>query len=350
MRRALTLARRGEGRVHPNPLVGAVLADGRRVLAEGAHEFFGGPHAEVNVLKRFKSVPSDATLYLTLEPCCHQGKKTPPCTPLLLKKRVRRVVCAMKDPNPKVAGRSLNALRKAGVDVRADVLEKEAKYLNRDYSRWVRTHRPFVTLKLAQSLDGRIVAQARASKWISGPVSRRRVHQMRRSADAILVGVNTVLADDPRLSVRLPGYRGRQPLKVVLDASLRTPLRARLFSSASSGPVLIFTSRRTAPGAFLRRAEVVAVPERRAGRLDWPAILRELGRRGIAHLLIEGGGEVASDALAHRIVDELHLFVAPRRIGPSVPQNGLDRSRVSRLFKKWRVEKSGRDLHYQGAA
>ncbi len=345
MARALELARRGEGRVHPNPLVGAVLAKGGRILAEGAHEHFGGAHAEVNALRRFKKVPPDAVLYLTLEPCSHTGKKTPPCVPLVLSKGVRHMVCAMKDPNPRVAGRGLAALRKAGVNVRAGVLEKEARRLNRDYAHWMRTGKPYVTLKLAQSRDARLSAGPR--KWISGPLSRRRVHELRRSADAVLVGVNTVLSDDPRLNVRLPGYRGRQPLKVVLDAARRTPPEARIFSSGST---LIFTAwTARAVRRFPKQAEILPVRLRRAGRLDWPSILKELGRRGIVHLLIEGGGKVASDALAHRIVHELHLFVAPVNIGDSFPRAGLERSRMSRLFKNWSARRSGKDMHYQGA-
>jgi diaminohydroxyphosphoribosylaminopyrimidine deaminase/5-amino-6-(5-phosphoribosylamino)uracil reductase len=249
--------------------------------------------------------------------------------------------------------------------------------LNRDYAHWIRTGRPFVTLKLAQSRDGRITPppvsppsaargtrgnkdaetgggvtpRRRTARWISGAASRRRAHQIRRSADAILVGVNTVLADDPRLSVRLKGYRGRQPVKVVLDAFLRTPPDARLFAHAPRERVWIFTSRtalRRASRALSRKARILAVPVRRAGRLDWRAVLRELGRRGIVHLMIEGGGEVAADALRRGIVQEMHLFVAPLRVGRSVPKTGLDRARLRRLFSQWKVEKTGRDLHYQG--
>ncbi len=344
MRRALEVARRGEGRVHPNPLVGAVLVKNGRILSEGAHERFGGPHAELNALRKIKKIPSGATLYLTLEPCDHFGK-TPPCTEAILKSGVRKVVCAMKDPNPKVAGRGFKKLKQQGVSVKVGILEKEAQRLNRDYAHWMRTGKPYVTLKLAQSRDARLSAGPR--KWISGPLSRRRVHELRRSADAVLVGVNTVLSDDPRLSVRLPGYRGRQPLKVVLDAALRTPPEARIFSS---GLTLIFTARAARPACgFPKRAEILSVRLRRAGRLDWPSILKELGRRGIVHLMIEGGGKVASDALAHRIVHELHLFVAPINIGDPFPRAGLERSRLSRLFKNWSAQRSGKDMHYQGA-
>lgn len=351
MRRALLLARRGEGRVHPNPLVGAVLALKGRVLAEGAHECFGGPHAEANALKNFKNVPAEATFYVTLEPCCHSGKKTPPCLPMLLSKKVRRIVVAMKDPNPRVGGRGLSALRKAGVRVRTGVLENDARSMNRDYSHWTRTGRPYVTLKFAQSLDGRL--RSRASKWISGPVSRRHAHRIRAAADAVLVGVNTVLTDDPRLSVRLPGYRGRQPLKVVLDAELRTPARAAIFSKRSPGRTLIFCSERSElhrRALLARKADIVVVPEKKKGYLGWGAMLWHLGRRGITHLMIEGGGTVAEDALKSRIVQEMHLFVAPVHVGPSAPRKGLDRTHTARLFKIWRKEKSGRDIHYMGAA
>ena len=349
MRRALTLARRGEGRVHPNPLVGAVLVRRGRVLAEGAHERFGGPHAEVQALKKIKKVPAGARLYLTLEPCDHFGK-TPPCTRFLIAHGLRRVVVAMKDPNPRVAGRGIRALRRNGVSVTVGVLEKEARELNRHYTHWMRARRPYVTVKVGQSLDGKIATSGGESRWITGEPARRRAHEVRRSADAILVGVNTVLKDDPLLTVRLPGQKS-QPVKVVLDADLKTPPGAAIFTPKSPGRVWIFTSRRT--GRIRRRGELIAVGEKKRGYLDWRAVLRELGKRGITHLVIEGGGEVIGSAFSAGIVDEAYFFTAPIVIGgkdavSSVGGGGISKLKHATRFKRWSVEKVGEDLLFHG--
>ena len=264
MRLALRLAEKGRGRAHPNPLVGAVLAKGGKVLSQGAHEAFGGPHAEVNALRHMKNVPSGSTLYTTLEPCCHIGK-TPPCVSLILKKKIGRVVAAMKDPNPRVAGKGLRALRRAGVKVVTGVLDKEAESLNRDFKKWIRTRTPYVTVKVAQTLDGNIETPAGRSCWISGTPSRKFAHRLRSQADAILIGVQTLLKDDPRLTVRLPRRMAEpgaktHPMKVILDATLRTPVLAKVFSRQSPAPTLIFTTSRAPKAriqALRRKAEIV---------------------------------------------------------------------------------------------
>ena len=360
MRRALEVARRGEGRVHPNPLVGAVLVKNGRILSEGAHERFGGPHAEVNALRGIKKIPSGTTLYLTLEPCDHFGK-TPPCTEVILRSGVRKVVFAMRDPNPAVAGRGYKKLKKQGVTVRAGVLEKEAQLMNRHYTYWIKNKRPYITVKVGQSLDGKIATRTGRSRWITGDSARQRAHELRRQSDAVLVGVSTVLNDNPLLTVRLPrrqaGLPGRhpQPLKVVLDTSLKTPKRAQLLSKKSPGPTLIFTTRRAALRAkrYGGRAQVVVVPEKKAGRLDWRAILRELGRRGVTSLLVEGGGEVIGSLFSEGRVQEAYFFMAPRIIGGrdavgSVGGQGVSDLRRAASFKHWEAERVGDDLLFHG--
>ena len=354
MRRALALARQGEGHVHPNPMVGAVLAKGGRVLSEGAHERFGSAHAEVNALKKFKKVPVGSTLYVTLEPCAHFGK-TPPCADFLLEKGLRRVVVAMKDPNSKVAGRGIQKLKKQGVSVRVGLLEKEARTMNRFYIHWIKTRRPYVTVKVGQSLDGKIATRTGRSKWITGEDSRRRAHVLRRSADAILVGVNTVFKDNPLLSVRLPGQCS-QPLKVVLDATLKTKPSSAIFSSKSPGKVLIFTTRRAQAlrgRALSGKAELFSVPEKKKGLLNWRAVLKELGRRGIVHLLVEGGGEILGSLFSENRVQEAYFFMAPRIVGGrgavgSVGGEGVSEISHAARFKRWSSERVGEDLLFHG--
>ncbi len=334
MRRALAAAEKGRGRVHPNPLVGAVVAARGKVLSVGAHEFFGGAHAEVNALRRLARVPSNASLYTTLEPCVHFGK-TPPCVDLLLKKKVRRVVVAAKDPNPLMAGKGLRRLQKAGVKVVFGVLEGEAEALNRDFKRWITKKTPYVTVKIAQSLDGRSSTSTGESKWITGEESRRFAHELRLRADAVLVGVKTVLADDPRLSARLGG-KPHHPVKIVLDAELRTPASARLFSGTPPARVFLFTSSRASAArrrALSRKARLYTVRETGRGYLDWKDVLRILGREGIVHVLVEGGREVLNSAFRAKIVNEAYFFTAPIVIGAE--------KRIAKALKFRRYERAG---------
>lgn len=326
MRRALALAARARGATRPNPMVGAVIvaggprrtARGRRIVGEGFHRRAGGPHAEITALRAAGRRARGATLYVTLEPCCHTGR-TPPCVPAIVKAGIRRVVAAMPDPNPVVGGRGLRRLRAARVATRVGVRAADAEALNPCYLTWRRLGRPFVTVKVAQSLDGKIATRTGASRWISGPAARRYAHTLRAQADAILVGVRTVLRDDPRLTVRAAGGRrpaaARPPLKVVLDATLRTPPTARVLRG---GRALLATTaaapagRRRALAA--RGAEVIVFPGR-GGLVNLPAVLRHLARREITSLVIEGGGEVIASALKARAVDRWVAIVAPMLIG-----------------------------------
>ena len=314
MHTALELAARGRRSVSPNPMVGAVLVKGNRVVGRGYHRKFGGPHAEVEAIRSAGRAAAGSTMYVTMEPCCFLGK-TPACTDAIRGARIRAVVIATRDPNPRVRGKGALRLRRAGIDVRTGPLSREARRLNEAYFCHHQKGRPFFTLKAALTLDGMLADAGGESKWITGPVARRRAMELRCDADAVLVGVNTVLRDDPRLTCRVRS--GRRALRVVLDSRLRTPPGARLFKSP--GPVLVLAA--TTDGrraARLRRAgaEVVRVSGRAGGRLSWDGIARVLHRREILSVLIEGGARVASSVLDAGIVDRVCVIHAPRILGP----------------------------------
>jgi diaminohydroxyphosphoribosylaminopyrimidine deaminase/5-amino-6-(5-phosphoribosylamino)uracil reductase len=305
MRRALALAARGRGTTRPNPMVGCVITLGERVLAEGWHHRPGGDHAEIAALRQLDGKAEGATFYVTLEPCDHTGR-TGPCTKALIAAGARRVVYATRDPNPKVDGRGRARLRRAGIAVEEGLLGEEARALNRGYAKWITTGRPWVTLKAAVSLDGRIATRAGDSKWITGGPARRLAHQLRAAHDAILVGAGTVRADDPQLTVR--GVRGRDPQRVILDGRLRTAPRARAVPGA-----WVLTG--AAGGAALRDRGATVIRLGTRAHLAPAAILRELGRREISSVLIEGGGVVHGAFLRAGLVDEVAVFVAPVLIG-----------------------------------
>lgn len=319
MQRALALALRGEGLVEPNPMVGCVLVRGQRVIAEGFHRRFGGPHAEIEALKRCSPrATNGATAYVTLEPCCYYGK-TPPCTAALITARVGRVVAAVRDPNPRVAGRGADALRKAGIRVDFGLCAPEAGVLIAPFAKWIATKRPWVILKWAQSLDGRIATRTGESKWLSDEAARAQAHRTRGRVDAIVVGVRTVLADDPELTCRA-GRPARIARRVVLDTHLRTPLSARLVRGARKIPTWIVCGR-GAPAArrrSLERAGCEVLPvATAAGRVSLPAVLELLGAKGIARVLVEGGGQVLGGFFDAGLADEVQLFLTPRLIGGS---------------------------------
>jgi len=315
MARALALAAEGLGRTFPNPPVGAVFVRGGRVLGEGFHHRAGAPHAEIEALRAAGGRVRGATLYVTLEPCSHHGR-TPPCAEALVGLGLRRIVVAMVDPNPRVRGRGIAKLRRAGIPVAVGPGAEEARLLTAGYRARVLHGRPLVTLKLATTLDGRIAAAGGDARWITGPAARRLAHALRDVSDAVLVGAGTVRADDPRLTCRLPG--GHDPVRIVLAGpALRLPARARVL--ARGGPPAWVVAPRGAPAArvaALRRrgVEVLLVPGRR-GRVPFAALVRLLGARGLTSLLVEGGGTVAAEALRARAVDRLVLFVAPAILG-----------------------------------
>ncbi|MDN5348040.1 MAG: diaminohydroxyphosphoribosylaminopyrimidine deaminase [Clostridia bacterium] len=317
MQRALELARLGLGRTSPNPAVGAVVVSRGEVVGEGYHQKAGTPHAEIHALQAAGSRAKGATLYVTLEPCCHFGR-TPPCTKAIIAAGIRRVVAAMPDPNPRVSGKGLAELREAGLEVEVGVLAQEAQELNEAFIKYITSGRPWVTMKMAVSLDGKIATFTGASRWITGPESRLKAHQMRDTHDVVLVGIGTVLADDPLLTTRLPGGRGRDAARVILDSRLRIPLEARVVRLASPAPTLVATTAAAPPEKLAilqgKGVEVLILPSEE-GRVSWPALLEALAARGWTSILIEGGAEVNASALAAGVVDKVVAFIAPKIIG-----------------------------------
>lgn len=321
MHEALELARRGIGAVEPNPMVGAVLVRDGRVIGRGWHRRFGGPHAEIEALRDAAAAgesPAGATIYVTLEPCCHFGK-TPPCTRALIDAGVARVVAAMVDPFPQVSGGGLAALRDAGIGVVVGVCEAEARRLLDAYLKLRTTGRPWVICKWAQTLDGRIATRTGHSRWISSEASRRRVHEIRGWCDGVAVGANTAVADDPLLTNR--SGQGRAPMRVVLDERLLLPAGGQLARTAGQVPLLVATTAEaveTQPGRAAELhdlgAELLVLPAAPAG-VDLPALLDELGRRQWTRLLVEGGARVLGQMLRGGLADELLVFLSPLLVG-----------------------------------
>lgn len=324
MRRALVLARRARGRTSPNPMVGAVLLKRGEVIGEGWHHHAGEPHAEIEALRDaagrgHRSV--GATLYVTLEPCCTQGR-TPPCTAAIVAAGIRRVVIAVTDPNPAHAGHGLEILRAAGIEVVADVLVDDATQLNAAFNHWIIHRTPFVTLKSAMTLDGKIATSAGESKWITGERARAHVLRMRHDADAVLVGVKTVLADDPGLLPfrDLPRTRkaaGPPKRRIILDSRARTPLTAKVVADAFAERTLIVVGEsapRRRVEALRQRVEVLSAPSTAEG-IDLHWLMRELGQRPITSLLVEGGGEVHASFLNSRLAHRVACFYAPKVLG-----------------------------------
>jgi len=315
MARALALAARGLGETLPNPVVGCVVVRAGRVVGEGWHARAGGPHAEVVALERAGRRARGASLFVTLEPCAHQGR-TPPCAPLVRDSGVRRVVVAIADPSLHTSGRGLRLLRRAGIDVKTGVLAPEAARLNDRFLVAARGARPFVLLKAGLTLDGQIATASRQSRWITSPAQRRQARWLRRLQDGVLVGIGTVLADDPLL---LPTPRPRRPFtRVVLDSSLRLPATSRLVRTAGPrAPVVVLTAEGSASGrGRLERAGVEVVPVPAAvGRVSLPHAMSALRARGIASLMVEGGSEVLGSFLRERLLDQVALFRAPLLLG-----------------------------------
>jgi diaminohydroxyphosphoribosylaminopyrimidine deaminase/5-amino-6-(5-phosphoribosylamino)uracil reductase len=317
MRMALRLAAKGVGRTSPNPAVGAVLVRGGKVVGRGVHRAAGLPHAEVEAIRDAGSAANGADLYVTLEPCCHVGR-TGPCTEAILSAGIRRVAAAMKDPNPLVSGRGIAALRRAGLTAVAGLFEEEARSLNRPYCRWIVSGKPFVTLKLAMSLDGQIAAFTGTSRWITGVESRRMVHRMRAGADAVLVGGETFRKDDPLLTSRIPG--GRDPRRIILTSRLSGIAGRRLFGGGN-GEILVVCPRevsdREAERVVSLGGRVLRLPSR-GGRISAEVFLRALGKEGVTSLLVEGGGRTAGWLVSAGAVDRFVFFLAPLLLGEGI--------------------------------
>ena len=320
MKRAIELAKQGVGWTAPNPLVGAVVVKNGRVIGEGYHRKYGELHAERNALAACTEDPAGATLYVTLEPCCHYGK-TPPCTEIIIEKKIAKVVIGSRDPNPKVAGKGARILREHGINVVEDYMREACDALNPVFFHYITTKTPYVVLKFAMTLDGKIATRTGASKWITGEAARNHVHQLRGRYAVILAGIGTVLADDPMLNCRIDG--AHQPLRIILDSHLRIPMGSRLVRSAKEYPLLIVCNESTRDREEGTNriqkleeagAKVWTLPEKN-GHPDLNVLMQRLGEEKIDSVLIEGGGTVNEAVLKAHIVHHVYAYIAPKIFG-----------------------------------
>jgi diaminohydroxyphosphoribosylaminopyrimidine deaminase/5-amino-6-(5-phosphoribosylamino)uracil reductase len=323
MRLAITLARKGRGYVSPNPLVGAVIVKNDRIISRGYHQRFGGNHAEINALKNAAENVSGSTLYVTLEPCSHEGK-TPPCIDSITKHKIARVVIGTIDSNPLVSRQGINYLQSRGIEVKIGVLEPECRKLNEMFFHYMETGLPFVTIKYAQTLDGRIATATGESQWISSEASLKFTHQLRAAHDAILVGAGTVIKDNPELTVRL--VRGRNPLRVIVDSELNIPKQSKIFQNISTIPTLIATIKTAADPQFQRLvgsgAEIITVNSDREGNVDLKKLFKILAGRKISSILIEGGAQVITSVLKNNLANRMVTIIAPKIIGKGIEAVG----------------------------
>lgn len=312
MSHAISLAEKGRGTTSPNPMVGAVVVKGGKIIGSGFHQYHGGDHAEVAALRETGDNARDATLYVTLEPCCHYGK-TPPCTEAIIKSGISRVVIAMSDPNPLVCGGGISILEKAGIRTKTGVLEKTAQKLNESYVKYIVKKIPFLTLKLAVTLDGKIADCSGKSKWITGPETRKWVHQLRAWSDAVMVGAGTVLADDPELNVR--DAEGSNPIRVIIDESLDTPPDARVCSGDSCIVATSPDSDVEKQAVLTDRGVTVLKIGNAVNGISLRDVMKYLGEQGIISVLCEGGGMIAGSLLTEKLVDKVIYTIAPKLLG-----------------------------------
>lgn len=349
MRMALELAKKGLGRTSPNPAVGCIIVKGGRVVGKGWHKKAGGPHAEVEALKAAGKRANGATLYVTLEPCCHHGK-TPPCTKAIMESGIKRVVYATQDPNRLVCGKGCRDLYAAGIKLDGGVLEEDARELNEMFFKHIKTGMPFVLAKAALSADGKIAAKDGSSQWITGEKARERVQALRNSYDAVMAGANTVIKDDPLLTCRIPG--GRNPIRVIVDAILRVPLEARVFNKDAKTIVATTSNSLESSRLYLERKGVKVLVLGDGERIDLARLMRALYSEGITSVMIEGGGEVLGSAFDSKIVDKIAFFIAPKVIGGAhaVSISGEGATGIGKAVKIGRmsVEKVGDDFLITG--
>jgi diaminohydroxyphosphoribosylaminopyrimidine deaminase/5-amino-6-(5-phosphoribosylamino)uracil reductase len=349
MRKALNLARRGLGKTSPNPMVGALIVRDGEIIGQGYHRRYGGDHAEINAIRDAKGDMSGATLYVTLEPCCHQGKKTPPCLDALLKYNLKRVVIGTVDPNPQVNGKSIEVLRERGIETKVGVLSEECYRLNEVYFKYIQTGVPFVTIKFAQTLDGRIASTTGDSRWISSEPSLKLAHKLRSFHDAVLVGVGTILRDDPQLTVRQ--VKGRNPIRIVTDSRLRIPLNSKILRDQEIAPTIIATTpqadRGKSSSLMQMGIETLMVEEDKEGKVDLKDLLKKLGQREFSSILVEGGATLITSLIQQELVDRFVVILAPKIMGKGIDAVGdLGISDVERALKLSLVKtyRSGDDL------
>ena len=343
MKQALILARKGIGRVSPNPAVGCVIVKDSKVAGLGWHRKAGTPHAEIHALEMAGESARDADVYVTLEPCCHTGR-TPPCSDALIRAGVKRVVIGMSDPNPKVSGGGVEALKKAGIEVKLGVLEQDCRELNLPFIKHITSGFPYVTYKWAMTLDGKTAASTGASRWISCDRSRKYVHRMRSRMDAVMLGVGSVIADDPELTVR--HVKGKNPIRIVVDSQLRTPMRSKVFTHMDEAETIIATTMQDtqAHRPYVRIGAGIIVCKEENGRVSPADLMLKLGKRGIQSILLEGGGTLAASMLEREQIDEFVFFIAPKIIGADgispfnlAGRSGMDQAAEVRITRIGRI-------------
>ncbi|MFQ6066370.1 MAG: bifunctional diaminohydroxyphosphoribosylaminopyrimidine deaminase/5-amino-6-(5-phosphoribosylamino)uracil reductase RibD [bacterium] len=351
MRLALSLAKKGEGKVSPNPMVGAVLTKNDTLIAQGYHRYFGGPHAETEAIKKAGVKAKGATLYVSLEPCSHWGK-TPPCTQKIIKTGIKRVIAATLDPNPVNSGKGIEELQKGRIETEVGILKEEAEKVNEAFFKFMKKRIPFVIVKAAASLDGKIATYKGESKWITSEKSRRFAHHLRDRVDAVLVGVNTIISDDPSL---LPTSK-RNFARIVMDSSLRIPLEARALQDLDKADTFVFTTLRSDKDKLQQLKEKgikVALMGEENGKVNLEEVLKKLGELEIMSLLVEGGGEVIGSFFEKRSVDKIFLFLAPRIIGGRttltwVEGKGVNSLKETPFIEINSVKKIGGDFLLEG--
>lgn len=345
---AIVLAKKGGGNVNPNPQVGALIVKEGRIIGQGYHEKYGEAHAEINAFKGCNESPEGATLYVTLEPCAHQGKQ-PPCFEAIIKNRIKRVVIGHLDPNPLVSGKGIKAMREAGIEVSINVLEKECEELNKIFFYYVSQGLPYVMMKYAMTLDGKIATSAGQSKWITGEIARQKVHQDRSRFMAIMIGVETLILDDPQLSVRLEN--GKNPIRIICDTHLRSPLASKIVSTATGIPTIIATAEsdpeKQAP--FLKAGCEIILVSYLEGRLNLKELTKKLGEKGIDSIILEGGGTLNTSALKAGIVQKVQTYIAPKIFGgkeaPSpVEGHGIEQPNQAYLLERPQITYLGEDI------
>lgn len=350
MRHAIALARRGKGRVNPNPMVGAVIVKDGRIIGEGYHAKYGELHAERHAFSKLTEDAAGAEMYVTLEPCCHHGKQ-PPCTEAIIEHGIRKVYVGSDDPNAMVAGKGIRQLRDAGIEVETHVLQEECDALNPVFFHYITTRTPYVVMKYAMTLDGKIACESGASQWVTGEKAREHVQETRNWLTGIMVGVQTVLQDDPRLTCRIP--EGRNPVRIVCDSHLRIPLESKLVQTAKEIPLIVATLENTAQeerAEKLRKQGVkILVAAERNGHVDLKDLMQQLGEEGIDSILLEGGGTLNESALQAGIVQHVQVYIAPKLFGGSgkytpVRGNGVQKPGQAWLGKNRRITPFGEDI------
>jgi len=356
MKLCLELAKKAEGRTNPNPLVGCVIVKNGKIIATGYHKCYGSDHAEVVALKKAGKKAKNAFLYVNLEPCNHYGN-TPPCTDAIIKHGIKKVIVGMRDPNPINNGRGIKKLIKHNIKIKCGIMEKESNELNRVFIKYITTGMPYVTCKIAQSIDGKIATKYGESKWITSSFSRKYVHKMRGKVDAILVGINTILKDNPLLTARnglnnKKNIQTKQPVKIVLDSNFKIPFSANIFSKNSSNLNIIATTRNLNELNIPKKCNIIAIKtKKKNGKIDIEDLLKRLGSFKISHIMVEGGSLVTASFIKHKLVDEFLFFIAPKIIGGEKTASvacGVDRLKDAIKLSEIKLEKAGEDFIIKG--